>query len=46
MNPLDVMLFVLAAVVVCVLLAIADEIGKANDDNGYNNEQGTQDDDA
>ena len=44
MNPLDVMLFVLAAVVICVLLAVADEIGKANDDNDYNNERGSKDD--
>lgn len=46
MSPLDVMLLVLAALVIYVLVTVADQIGAPDDNNGYNNETGLKDDDA
>ena len=46
MTPLDVLFLVLSALVVVVLIEVADHIGKASDDNDYNNEQGSKDDPA
>ena len=44
MTPLDAMLLVLAVLAIYVLLTVADEIKHHNDNNDYNNEQGSKDD--
>lgn len=46
MSPIDVLFLVLCALVVVVLIEVADHIGQCNDDNDYNNEQGSKDDPA
>lgn len=45
MTPLDAMLVVLAVLVIYALLAVADEIKRPSDNNGYNNESGVKPDD-